>query len=288
MSSSLNTGKSTQDEGPIRQYEFDSDKTSHITLDDFEEEHSVFTREGWTEARKDALVVILRAMSAEFLGAFFIAFIEFGTSIGKNQVEGDARLHQLTNSVVEAAISVAFNFILTAQSGSIFNPAVTFTLMLVRKLTPLRGALYIVSQLLGSIFGAFMIRVIIPADWEVDLTTLLKELDQISPGQGVLLEALLTMVICLVVLFLSVSKVAIEHHKIIHPFVAGCAILAASLVGTPLVGAGPNPARAFGPAVVSNVWADHWVFWVGPMIGSFLAVGFFLIHHTQDYFGTKR
>lgn len=33
-----------------------------------------------------------------------------------------------------------------------------------------------------------------------------------------------------------------------------------------------NPARAFGPAVVANHWAYHWVYWIGPMIGALLTV----------------
>lgn len=35
-------------------------------------------------------------------------------------------------------------------------------------------------------------------------------------------------------------------------------------------GACMNPARAFGPAVVASRWDFHWVYWLGPLLGSLL------------------
>lgn len=33
-----------------------------------------------------------------------------------------------------------------------------------------------------------------------------------------------------------------------------------------------NPARAFGPAIVSGHWTHHWIYWVGPLTGALVTV----------------
>ena len=61
----------------------------------------------------------------------------------------------------------------------------------------------------------------------------------------------------------DISKVA----PLAIGFVVGANILAAG----PFSGGSMNPARSFGPAFVSGDWSDHWVYWVGPLIGAALA-----------------
>jgi aquaporin TIP len=54
-------------------------------------------------------------------------------------------------------------------------------------------------------------------------------------------------------------------------FGIGLALTFDILVGGPLTGAAVNPARAFGPALISGQWVAHGVYWVGPIVGGVLA-----------------
>merc|ERR1712059_145268 len=86
-------------------------------------------------------------------------------------------------------------------------------------------------------------------------------------GQGVLLEALMTMVLVLLVYTSAVDK----NNALapgLAPLVIGLWVAAACLMGVPYTGTSINPARSLGPPLVMGNWdSDQWVFWVGPMIG---------------------
>lgn len=51
------------------------------------------------------------------------------------------------------------------------------------------------------------------------------------------------------------------------PIYVGLLLIANIVAAAPFSGASMNPARSFGPSLISGVWTDHWVYWVGPLVG---------------------
>lgn len=87
---------------------------------------------------------------------------------------------------------------------------------------------------------------------------------------GVVLEIVLTFSLVFVV-----YATAVDPKKgsigIIAPLAIGFTVLANHFIGVPYTGASMNPARSFGPAVAAWDFTNHWIYWVGPLIGGALA-----------------
>jgi aquaporin Z len=65
-----------------------------------------------------------------------------------------------------------------------------------------------------------------------------------------------------------------QNIGIVGAFGVGGYIALAGLWGSPISGASMNPARTFGPDLVSGVWTDYWVYVAGPLAGAAVAVVF--------------
>ncbi|XP_064618111.1 aquaporin-8-like [Liolophura sinensis] len=159
-----------------------------------------------------------------------------------------------------------------AVSGGHLNPAVTLGVFLSGGIKPLLAMAYVVAQLLGSLVGAGLVRAVLPSTTFKAIGGGAHNLVQgVGPGQGIVCETLLTMTLVLAVLMCAVDT----DKNVLAPLAIGFAVTVDILAGINVTGASMNPARSFGPAVVvsnvSNVWSYHYVYWVGPLMGSLLA-----------------
>ncbi|CAK9294995.1 unnamed protein product [Gordionus sp. m RMFG-2023] len=57
---------------------------------------------------------------------------------------------------------------------------------------------------------------------------------------------------------------------IMYPISVGLYITFATIFGYKYTGASMNPAKSLGPAIINKQWNDHWVYWIGPILGGLM------------------
>ncbi|HSD04271.1 MAG TPA: MIP family channel protein [Nitrosopumilaceae archaeon] len=156
-------------------------------------------------------------------------------------------------------------------SGAHINPAVTISMIVTKRIGIKDGVAYIIFQLIGAIVAAAAHKAILPElGAKVNFGTqggpsaLLNH--DVMAGLGV--EMILTFFLVTVIFMAAVHKKAASGFA---GFAIGGMIFLIHLVGVPLTGASVNPARTFGPALISGFWEFHWIYWVGPIIGGIIA-----------------
>ncbi len=207
-----------------------------------------------------------RKLAAEFIGAFALIFIGAGAII---QSGGDLIVIAVAHGLAIALLVSSLGHI----SGGLFNPALTIGLWATRRLDTLTTVAYIIAQLLGAVAAALALVLLFPEalrDAAALGTPLLGR--GIDFAQGVILEAIATFFLMLAVFGTALDPRGPKLGGFGIGLVLTMDILA---IGT-LTGAAMNPARTFGPALVGGEWADHLVYWIGPIIGAVVAA---LVYH---------
>jgi aquaporin TIP len=213
----------------------------------------------------------LEALVAEFIGTFTLIFIGVGA------IATDFVIHKGSTDLLAIALAHGLALVVmisatAAVSGGHLNPAVTFGAWVGGKIKTLAAAEYIIVQCLGAIAAALLVCRIFPVNVLSDLsvgggvpalTSFRNGKPFITPGLGVLLEAVLTFFLVFVVFGTAIDQRA---PKLGGLFI-GLTVTMGILFAGPLTGAALNPARYMGPAVASLSFNDCWVYWAGPMLG---------------------
>ena len=205
---------------------------------------------------------------AEFIGTFALIFMGAGSILLNEMTNGGVGL---LGVAIAHGITIAVMVSSLAQvSGGKFNPAISLSLLAGGKQEILPTIYEVVAQLLGAVVGALFLTWIFPqavvSAAQLGTPTLA---EGITVGGGILTEIVTTFI-----LVLTVYGAAVDTRgafKAVGGFAIGCAIVVGILMAAGVSGAALNPARAFGPALVSGVWTDQYIYWVGPIVGGILA-----------------
>ncbi|KAK3582698.1 hypothetical protein CHS0354_013049 [Potamilus streckersoni] len=160
------------------------------------------------------------------------------------------------------------------SSGGHFNPAVSLGVTLAGAINPDLAIGYIISQLLGGLLGATLVRAMLPSHVYKNIKGGNHRLGtDMESSQALLGEAILTTVLVFTFLMSSVNR---RTKSNLAPLAIGFAVAVDIISGGPTTGASMNPARALGPAIVSYAVMDDslddlFVWWVGPLLGGLVA-----------------
>lgn len=214
--------------------------------------------------------ITIKAAIAEFLATMFFVFVGVGSICafivtgGGGGIPLIAFAHGLAIALLIGAVGPI--------SGAHINPAVTFAAVITNRITVVRGLMYWVAQVLGAIVGALLLKLFI-----ADIVT--SEIpgmgghaiaEDVVPNTmaGFGIEAFLTGLLVFTVFGAAVYP---KGNPAVAPLAIGFAVLVIHLVAIPFTGAGVNPARTLGPAIVFGEFDDLWVYIVAPLLGGAIA-----------------
>jgi aquaporin Z len=205
-----------------------------------------------------------RRLFAETLGTFMLVLVAAGGGI----LHGQGQISLSAAVVAPGLMVMAIILFMGAVSGAHLNPAVSLAFATRRDFPWGRVPGYIVFQLVGATLACLFLDAVFGN---------IQHLGATLPGPGYANWQALLMEIALtgglVSVILGVASAA-QNVGAIAALGVGGYIALAGLWSAPVSGASMNPARSFGPALVSGDFSSYWVYVVGPLTGALIAVGF--------------
>ncbi|WP_411755145.1 MIP/aquaporin family protein [Serratia sp. (in: enterobacteria)] len=198
--------------------------------------------------------LIGKGFISEAIGVFTLVFIGVGAII-VNQ-----RTHEIGNFGIALAFGLSVTLIISSiskASGAHLNPIVTLSLCATGKCSSKCAFYYMIAQVIGASIASATLYFLFGDLLQFGVTVVSKDLKLID---GFVIELIMSFFLVLTVLHTS------------NAFIIGIVVFLNAFIGGSLTGASMNPARSFGPAMISNHWDYQWLYWLAPLTGALLAI----------------
>ena len=206
-----------------------------------------------------------RRLFSELLGTFFLVLVAAGGGM-----MGQAFPHTIsrTAAVVAPGLMVLGVILFMGKvSGAHLNPAVSIAFWLRGDFPLQRVPGYIVVQLIGASLAAWFLQATVHVSSTYGSNY---PASGFSAGNAFVMETVLTFGLVSVILGTASGA---QNLGVIGAIGVGAYIALAGLWGSPISGTSMNPARTFGPDLVSANFGSYWVYVAGPVLGAVIAVG---------------
>ena len=212
------------------------------------------------------LADLWRRTFVELVGAFALVFVGAGTimSLGPQADAGTLDVALATGLAIAVMVTAVGHI-----SGGHFNPAITFGFILTRRMNAVLGVAYwspscsAPSSRRCCSAGSSRRRI------ATRRTSGRRRVHTIDIGAALVVEALITFFLVWVVFAMTTDER--NAYTAVAGLAIGFVIVFGMLLAYPLTGGSFNPARAFGPELVSGSWSDAWIYYVGPLAGGAIA-----------------
>jgi aquaporin Z len=204
-----------------------------------------------------------RRLFSELLGTFFLVLVAAGGGI----LHGQGQISLAAAVVAPGLMVLGIILFMGGISGAHLNPGVSLAFAVRGDFPWKRVPGYIIVQLLGATLACLFLLAVFGN---------IEHLGATLPGPGYkdwqafLMEVVLTAGLLSVILG---TASAAQNVGAIGALGVGGYIALAGLWSAPVSGTSMNPARSFGPALVSGDWTAYWVYVAGPLAGAAIAVG---------------
>lgn len=208
---------------------------------------------------------------AELVATYFLVFCGTGSMVIEAETHG---------AISHVGVAISWGLIVTIMifaygriSGAHMNPAVTITLVILKKhplkeLTP-----YVIFQIAGAFLASITLRLLFPED-----EFLGSSLPAGSEMQSFILEFILTFMLMLVILLTTTGG---KLERYFAPIAIGGVVLLEAMYAGPITGASMNPARSLGPAIISGHTEHLWLYMVSTVAGA-LAAGIYWLWQVSE------
>uniref|UniRef100_A0A8C5RID3 Aquaporin 6 n=1 Tax=Laticauda laticaudata TaxID=8630 RepID=A0A8C5RID3_LATLA len=194
-----------------------------------------------------------RAVFTELLITAIYVFFGLGSVLDWPETPSILQTSITFNLAAAIAVQIAWQ-----ASGAHINPAVTVAFLLGSRVSLVRTVCYVVAQLAGGIVGAAILYAVTPGNVRGNMG-----INKVSVAVELILT--LQLVLCY---FASTDT---QRSTGSPAVIIGISVALGHLVGHYYTRCSMNPARSFGPAVITGDFLQQWIFWVGPLIGAVLA-----------------
>lgn len=210
----------------------------------------------------------IKKYPAEFIGTFVLTFMGCGSAVflGASTYGG-----HLAVALAFGLSIVAMAYAIGSVSGCHINPAVSFSMLLDKRLSLTEFFGYVVSQIAGAVVAAALLMMFVSFGVE-DKTGGLGT-NGIANAGGVGGALVIEVVLTFIFIFTILSVTSNETMGKVAGIVIGLTLTFVHIVGIPLTGTSVNPARSIGPALFAggDALANVWVFILAPLVGAALA-----------------